>query len=248
MEIVILTAFFVGGATALGAAVGLLFRHTTKAFNDRAMALAAGVMLAAAVLGLVLPSVELGGRFAVAVTTVGIFLGAASVNLLDFLLDRILEKGKGQGFGMGDSGRRVFLFVSAIALHNLPEGMAAGVGFGRGDPSGGIFIATAIALQNLPEGMAVVLAMLGVGIGAGRALGLACLTGVIEIIGTVGGYLAVSISASVLPFVLAFAGGNMLYVIADELIPDSHSGENGGSATYLVLAGFCLMLMLDAVI
>ncbi len=246
MEILTLVALVVGGATILGAAMGLMFRSTSRAFNDGAMSVAAGLMLAAAVFGLIIPSLECGGRFGVISTIVGIFLGAGCVNLFDVLLLRGYEK---WSMGLGEDGerlRRVILFVSAIALHNLPEGMAAGVGFGSGDSRDGIFIATAIAMQNIPEGMTVTIAMIGADMKPARAFLVAALTGVVEIFGTFVGYFAVSLSEFLLPFILAFAGGNMLYVIADEMIPETHSGGNGHSSAYLILAGFCLMLILNA--
>ena len=241
VEIVILTAFGVGGATVLGAAIGLIFRRTTGAFNDAAISVAAGVMLAAAMLGLILPSLEYGGKYGIFTTVVGIFLGAALVNMMDLVcLGSFWSKLMPDVGRAGVRARQVALFVLAIAIHNLPEGIAAGVGFG-GDMSDGIFIATAIALQNIPEGMAVILAMLNVGGSPGRAFFVAALTGVVEIAGTFIGFFAVSLSRAVLPFILAIAGGNMLYVIAEEMIPGAHS-ENNSLSTYFVIGGFCLML------
>ena len=244
MEIVILTALGVGGATVLGAAIGMIFRHTSGRFCDGATSFAAGVMLAAAVVGLILPSMEYGGRLSVFVAVVGIFIGALCLDLFD----RRLLRGRWASRLPSDADaglRRVVLFVTAIAIHNLPEGIAAGVGFGNQDIGRGLFIATAIALQNIPEGMAVIVAMLGVGIKPRRTFLIAAFTGVVEIVGTFIGYFAVNLSSAVLPLALAFAGGNMLYVIADEMIPEVHSGGENTSATYLILAGFCLMLIIN---
>ena len=247
MEIVILTAFGVGGATVLGAVIGLIFKRTTKSFNDAALSMAAGVMLAAAMLGLILPSLEYGGSYGIVTTVIGIFAGAVSINLLDKLVLRCFDKRILASRGSYDRLRQVTLFVMAIAIHNLPEGIAAGVGFGGGNVADGIFIATAIALQNIPEGMAVIVTMLDVGIGRGRTFLIAALTGVVEIVGTFIGYFAVNISLAVLPFVLAFAGGNMLYVIAEEMIPSTHS-EDTARSTYFVLGGFCLMLLFSVIL
>ena len=249
MEIVILTALGVGGATVLGAVVGLIFKRTSKVANDAVMSLAAGIMLAAAMLGLILPSLEYGGDFGVFITVIGIFAGALCVNFFDYLLLRVYgSHGALAEDGVGERLRRVIVFVAAIAIHNLPEGIAAGVGFGTGDPSDAFFIATAIALQNIPEGMAVIVAMLGVGIKPARTFLLAAMTGVVEVVGTFIGYFAVNISQTVLPFILALAGGSMLYVISDEMIPETHSREGGHRAAYLILIGFCFMLILDAFI
>ena len=148
----------------------------------------------------------------------------------------------------GDRARRVFLFVMAIALHNLPEGIAAGVGLGAGEKSDGILIATAIALQNIPEGLIVTVSMLGVGVRPSKAFFISALTGVIEIFGTFIGYFAVSVSSFFLPIILALAGGNMLYVISEEMIPETHSDESGKLSTYFLLGGISLILIFDALL
>ncbi len=238
-----------GGATVFGALVGLAFKGGSRAFNENAMSVAAGVMLAAAMLGLILPSLEYGGKFGVAVTIFGIFFGAWCVNLTDLILLRFIDSRLCFPEKIaGERMRRAFLFVMAIAIHNLPEGLAAGVGFGTDDPSSGIFIATAIALQNIPEGMAVIVAMLNAQMKIGKTFLYAALTGVVEIFGTLLGYYTANISSLILPFVLAFAGGNMLYVIADEMIPAARSEGYGHRGTYFILLGFCLMLLLNEIL
>lgn len=242
MEGVILTALFVGGSTIFGGAVGLLFKRITKSFSDAVLSFAAGVMLAAAILGLILPSIEGGG---VVSCVLGIFAGAFCVNILDFSVPIISKRQKNT---REERVRRVFLFVMAIALHNLPEGIAAGVGLGTGDVHNGILIATAIALQNVPEGIIVTVAMRGVGAKRICAFVIAAITGIIEIFGTVVGYFAVSISSTLLPFLLALAGGTMLYVVSEEMIPETHSGEGGKLSTYFLLIGFALMLLFDALV
>ena len=245
MKIVILTALGVGGATIFGAIIGLVFRRISPRLHDAILAFAAGVMLAAAMIGLIFPSLEYGGRFGFVGCIVGIFLGAATVNFIDLVLPVLFC---GSDLCSDDGLKKVILFVGAIAIHNLPEGIAAGVGFGSGEVGDALLIATAIALQNIPEGMIVFVAMLGAGIPTARTFFYAAMTGVVEIIGTLIGYFAVSISAALLPFALAFAGGTMLYVISDELIPDTHSEEGGHLNTYILLFGFCFMLAFDAII
>ena len=248
MKIVILTALGVGGATLLGAVIGLVFKKTGKGFADGALSFAAGVMLVAAMLGLILPSINYGGKYGIIICISGIFIGAICVNLLDLWLLRVFNKRLCfSDSGTGDRIRRVLLFVTVIGIHNLPEGVAAGVGFGTDDPMGGVFIATAIALQNIPEGMAVIVAMLGVGMKKSRTFFLAAITGMVEIVGTFIGYFAVNLSEKLLPFALAFAGGNMLYVIADEMIPSSHAEDNKWP-TYFILVGFSIMLILNEII
>ena len=133
----------------------------------------------------------------------------------------------------------------AIAIHNLPEGIAAGVGFGSGNSAQALTIAAGIALQNIPEGMVIIAPMLSSGISPQRTFLCALATGLVEVAGTLLGYCAVSISAAILPFALAFAGGTMLYVISDEMIPETHAHGEERGATYALLAGFCLMLAMD---
>ena len=249
MEMVILTALGVGGATVIGAIIGFIFKKLSHRFSDIVLAFAAGVMLAAAVLGLVLPSLEYGGRFGLAVTVVGIFAGAACLHLIDKLVPH-LHKLIG-GVAETDRGAnlsKVLLFVTAIAIHNLPEGIAAGVGFGSGNTAQALMIAGGIALQNIPEGMVIIGPMLAAGVPPRRTLLLAMLTGVVEVVGTFIGYFAVSVASFILPFALAFAGGTMLYVISDEMIPETHAHGHQNGATYALLVGFCVMLVSDVLL
>ena len=143
---------------------------------------------------------------------------------------------------------KVLLFVIAIAIHNLPEGIAAGVGFGSGDVEQALLIAGGIALQNIPEGMVIIGPMLASGIKPRKTFVLAMLTGLVEVVGTLLGYFAVSIASAILPFALSFAGGTMLYVISDEMIPETHSHGSQRGATYALLVGFCLMLVSDVLL
>ncbi len=245
---VLLTALGVGGATVIGALLGLLFKKPSHKFNDIILSFAAGVMLAAAVVGLVLPSLDYGGKFGLAVTVVGIFCGAVCLNLIDKLLPhlhKITEADQERHPERTARLNKVLLFVIAIAIHNLPEGIAAGVGFGTGNTSQALTVAFAIALQNIPEGIVIIAPMLACGISRGRTFLIAMMTGMIEVIGTLIGYFAVSIAQVILPFALAFAGGTMLYVISDEMIPETHAHGNEREATYTLLLGFCVMLVMD---
>ena len=143
---------------------------------------------------------------------------------------------------------KVLLFVMAIAIHNLPEGIAAGVGFGSGNTAQAMIIAGGIALQNIPEGMVIIAPMLSAGVSKKKTLCIAMLTGFVEVVGTLIGYFAVSLATAVLPFALAFAGGTMLYVISDEMIPETHAHGDERGATYALLVGFCLMLVMDVLL
>ncbi|MBR2976693.1 MAG: ZIP family metal transporter, partial [Oscillospiraceae bacterium] len=208
-----------------------------------------GVMLAAAVLGLILPSVEYGGRLGLLITVPGIFAGAVALNLIDRIVPH-LHKMAGTDIETHRNPQlsKVLLFVTAIAIHNLPEGIAAGVGFGSGDTAQALIIAGGIALQNIPEGMVIIGPMLAAGVKPSRTFILAMLTGVVEVVGTLIGFFAVSLASAVLPFALAFAGGTMLYVISDEMIPETHAHGHERGATYALLVGFCLMLITDVLL
>ncbi len=248
MEMVLITALGVGGATVFGVAVGFVFRKLSHRFSDLVMAFAAGIMLAAAVLGLVLPSVEYGGGAkGLPITVLGVFAGAVCINLMDKAVPHLHRLAGGEG-GASASAGKVLLFVSAIAIHNLPEGIAAGVGFGSGEVSQALLIAGGIALQNIPEGMVIVGPMLASGISPKRTFLLASLTGLVEVLGTLLGYLAVSISSAILPFALSFAGGTMLYVISHEMIPETHHEGSQRGSTYSLLVGFCVMLVSDVLL
>ena len=250
MEMVLLTALGVGGATMVGALIGFLFKKASHGFGDIVLSFAAGVMLAAAVLGLVLPSLEYGGDWGLLVTVLGIFAGAFCLNLMDRLVPHLHKLAGVEPEGHGDTEKRnkIFLFVMAIAIHNLPEGIAAGVGFGSGNTGEALLIAGGIALQNIPEGMVIIGPMLSAGVPKGRTLLLALATGMVEVVGTLLGYFAVSVSAAILPFALAFAGGTMLYVISDEMIPETHAHGAQRGATYALLFGFCVMLVSDVLL
>jgi len=249
MELVLLTALGVGGATVIGAVIGFLFKKLSHTFSDIVLAFAAGVMLSAAIVGLILPSLEYGGKYGLLMTIAGIFTGAVCLNLIDRLVPH-LHKMAGVDSEHHTNGNlsKVLLFVSAIAIHNLPEGIAAGVGFGAGDTTQALIIAGGIALQNIPEGMVIIAPMLAAGVKPGRTFLLAMLTGVVEVIGTLIGYFAVNLASAILPFALAFAGGTMLYVISDEMIPETHAHGHERGATYALLVGFCLMLATDVLL
>ena len=249
MKLVLLTALGVGGATVIGAVIGFLFKKISHKFSDIVLSFAAGVMLAAAVLGLVLPSLDYGGKYGLIITIAGIFVGALSLNLVDKLVPH-LHKLIGADIESHHNTNlsRVLLFVTAIAIHNLPEGIAAGVGFGSGNNTQALLIAGGIALQNIPEGMVIIGPMLASGVSAKRTFLLASLTGVVEVIGTLIGFFAVSFSQAILPFALAFAGGTMLYVISDEMIPETHAHGSERGATYALLVGFCVMLLSDVLL
>ena len=248
MQMVLLTALGVGGATVFGSLIGFAFKKISHRFSDIVLAFAAGVMLAAAVLGLVLPAVEYGGKWGLVHAVAGIFAGALCLNLIDKLVPH-LHRLMGPDTEQHSSSQlsKVLLFVTAIAIHNLPEGIAAGVSFGSGDTAQALVIAGGIALQNIPEGMVIIGPMLAAGVTPRKTFICAMVPGLVEVAGTLIGYLAVSVASAILPFALAFAGGTMLYVISDEMIPETHHEDSRG-ATYALLVGFCVMLITDVLL
>ncbi|MBE6552151.1 MAG: ZIP family metal transporter [Ruminococcaceae bacterium] len=249
MELVLLTALGVGGATIAGSLIGFIFKNISHKFSDIVLSFAAGVMLSAAVLGLILPSLEHGGSFSLVITIAGIFAGALCLNVIDKIVPHLHKLMGAESEDHKNANlSKVLLFVTAIAIHNLPEGIAAGVGFGSGNTSQALMIAGGIALQNIPEGMVIIGPMLAAGVSPKKTFICAMITGLVEVAGTLIGYLAVSVASAILPFALAFAGGTMLYVISDEMIPETHAHGSQRGATYALLVGFCVMLVTDVLL
>lgn len=250
MQIILLTALGVGGATIIGAVIGSFFQDVSHKQNDIILSFAAGIMLAAAVIGLILPSMELVGKNGIWIPIVGIFAGAIFLNMMDRLTPH-LHKLSGVDMEEHKNNRNLnqaLLFMMAVALHNLPEGMAAGVGFGNDDVHAAITVAVGIALQNIPEGIVTVSPLIMAGVSKKRAFALSVLTSLVEVIGTLIGFYVAAVSEHILPFALAFAGGTMLYIISDEMIPETHSHGYERAATYSLLTGFVVMLVMDTLI
>ena len=234
-------------ATVLGAVLGFAIGELPHRFNDLILGFAAGVMLCAAVLGLIVPAVEQGGRFGGIIAVAGVGLGALTLSLLDRFTPHLHKLvGVDEENHADSSLNKVVLFVIAVGLHNLPEGVAAGVSFGTGELADALTVAGGIALQNIPEGMVIIAPLLMVGVSRRRTFLIAVSTGVVEVVGTLLGYFAVSVVTGILPIALAFAGGAMLYVVSDEMIPETHSHGYERGATWALLAGFALMLLVDA--
>ena len=245
MQLAFVTALGVGGATIVGVLLGFLFQKIPHEFNDVVLGFAAGIMFAAAVIGLIMPSLDEGNIW---VTLAGILSGAVFLNLVDSVtphLHHITGMDQEAHSDKQSQLNRVMLFVLAIAIHNLPEGIAAGVGFGNENISNAITVAVGIALQNIPEGMVIVSPLIIAGVPKLRVFLIASFTGVIEIFGTMLGFGAVSIASAILPFALAFAGGTMVYVVSDEMIPETHSHGYERQATYALIFGFMTMLLMD---
>lgn len=238
------------GATALGTLPAVLTRQVSQRMNDTLMGFGAGVMLAATSFSLILPGLGIardqgaGPWLAGSIVGSGIVLGALGL----LLFDRVLPHEhfvKGVEGGQATKLKRVWLFVTAITLHNFPEGLAIGVAFAGPDLVGAKALAAGIAIQDLPEGLVVALALMSVGYGRGVAVGVAVMSGLVEPIAAVLGVALIGISVSLLPWGLAIAAGAMLFVISHEIIPESHRKGHETWATGGLIIGFVLMMLLD---
>ena len=252
-------------ATVLGAAMVFFFRRELSAMTQKLfLGFAAGVMVAASVWSLLIPAMEKAGQqaapgtpraLAVGLPVCGGFvLGAGFLLLMDRLMPH-LHIGSDEPEGLPAHLKRTTMIVLAVTLHNIPEGMAVALSFSvaAADPAEGAFagavaLALGMALQNFPEGAAVSLPLKAQGVGAGKAFVCGALSGVVE---PVFGLLTVLIAGRVLavmPWLLAFAAGAMLYVVVEELIPEARLGEHSNAGTLSVLAGFLTMMMLDVLL
>jgi len=243
LEIIMLgsaASLIAGLATGAGALPVLFVRKVSDKLLDVMLGFSAGVMLAATFFSLLIPSISLGSIW---IAILGIVLGAAALHLADRLIPHFHP-----ALGTeGPSSRlsKVWLFALAITIHNFPEGLAVGVSFGTGDIAAGLVVAIAIGLQNMPEGLAVALPLLREGYTRRKSLWYGTLTGLIEPVGGILGVALVSVFHTVLPWALAFAAGAMIFVVSDEIIPESHRKGFEREATFGLIAGFIVMMLLD---
>ncbi len=250
VTIAIIASLGAGLMTGVGAVPVLFGRSISRRLNDALLGFAAGVMLSASYFSLILPGIAaaetLFGSVGIAASIVaaGIALGALAVALLN---EALPHEHFVQGPEGSDPGAlaRIWLFVIAITIHNFPEGLAVGVGFGGGDLANGMSLATGIGLQNAPEGLAVAVALRGQGYTRMRSFMVALATGLIEPVGGAVGVLAVQSSVIALPWGLAFAAGAMLYIISHEIIPETHRHGHQNIATGGLVLGLIVMMMLD---
>ena len=252
VEAGILASLAAGLFTPVGALPVLLLRRISQRVEDSLMGFGAGIMLAATAFSLAQPAVAeavrlTGGMLsALLIVAVGIAVGGVVIMAIERLLPHEhFALGKQSGADASKL-RRIWLFIFAITIHNFPEGLAVGVGYGSGDIQAGLALTLGIGLQNLPEGLIVALGLISVGYGRVAAFGLAFLSGLVEPVGGTLGAVAVALAETLLPWGLAFAAGAMLFVISHEIIPESHRQGHERYATMGVLAGFTVMLMLDA--
>lgn len=245
---VLISALGLGIASLAGSLAGLLIKRISHRWNDIFLGYCAGMMLAAAIVCLIMPAMDTVGAIGSWQVFVGVALGVAMIGVLDRIVPHLhhitgLDTEKHRG---NVSVNRILLFVTAIAIHKLPEGMATGIVFNGDSIQNAYAVAVSIALQNIPEGMVVVTPLLMIGVGYVRAVLISLIIAVIEMAGVWIGYLLGDISSLLLPMLLGMAGGAMLYVISDEMIPETHSHGFEKHATYALVAGVMSMLLIQA--
>jgi len=230
-----------GLATGVGALPILFTTKVSDRLLDTMLGFAAGVMLAATSFSLIAPALDLGGIW---MTVIGIFAGVIFLDQIDRLTPHMHFISGAEGPPSANL-TKVWLFVIAITIHNFPEGLAVGVGFGSGDIAAGMALAIGMALQNMPEGLAVALPLLRENYTKRRAIGIATLSGLAEPIAGLFGVSVVTLASPILPLGLAFAAGAMFFVVIDEIIPESHTRGFEREATYGAVIGFVIMSILD---
>jgi len=236
-----------GLATGVGALPALFFKDISRNLFNSMLGAAAGIMLAATAFSLLVPGITYGNLIwpgkGIYVVSMGMMIGAAFLHYADRQLPHVHFD------SISDvhltSLKKVWLFIIAITIHNFPEGMSVGVSFGSGEMKNGVVLAIAIALQNIPEGLAVALPLVGLGYNKWRAVGIATLTGLVEPVGGLLGITMVTIFEPILPIAMGFAAGAMLFVISEEIIPETHSDGRSRYATFALMMGFIIMMILD---
>lgn len=248
MNSVWISAIGLCGATLIGAVLGFGIKELPHKWNDTVLGYCAGIMLSASTLGLIVPAFDLAGNSGWWMVVVGVMAGALFLNVLDLVTPHLHHV-----TGLDEEEHRnnaslnhILLFVMAIALHKLPEGMAAGVSMSdvsSGEASWAVSLG--IALQNIPEGMVIIAPLLVAGVTRTRTLVISVAIGLLEVIGVWLGFALGTASATFLPIMLGFAGGAMLYVTSDEMIPETHAHGYQKQATYALLFGFMTLLLIE---
>ncbi|MDP2903825.1 MAG: ZIP family metal transporter [Methylovulum sp.] len=236
-----------GLATGVGALPALFFKNISNNLFNGMLGAAAGVMLAATAFSLLVPGITYANLLwpgnGIYIVSLGMLVGAFFLHYADRQLphvhfDSVSDKHL-------NSLNKIWLFIIAITIHNFPEGMSVGVSFGSGEMKNGVVLAIAIALQNIPEGLAVALPLVGLGYNKWRAVGIATLTGLVEPVGGLLGITMVTVFQPILPIAMGFAAGAMLFVISEEIIPETHANGRSRYATFALMVGFIIMMVLD---
>ena len=236
--------------TLLGSLLGFAIKELPHKWNDTVLGYCAGVMLAASTLGLIVPAFEEGGSSMWWLVALGVMGGAAFLNVLDLLTPHLhhITGLDPERHASGTSLSRVMLFVMALALHKLPEGIAAGVSMaGAEEEAASWGVTLGLSLQNIPEGMVIIAPLLVAGVSVMRTFCIALSIGLLEVVGVWMGFALGTVSAAMLPVMLGFAGGAMLYVTSDEMIPETHAHGYQKQATYALLLGFMTLLLLERI-
>lgn len=254
-EQLLICAFGLGLASLIGSSAGMAVRRIPHKWNDVFLGFCAGMMLTASLVCLIVPAVETAGPGGWWQPLAGVILGVALIAVLDRIVPHLhhiagLSAGEHEEphSGARKSVNRVFLFVLAIAIHKFPEGLAAGIVFDGNDMANAYAVAITIAVQNIPEGMVVVTPLIMIGVGFWRVMGVSLAVAFLEVAGVVAGYFLGDLSSSLLPGMTALAGGAMLYVISDEMIPETHSHGFEKHATYALVAGVMAMLYIQMMV
>ncbi|WP_305907716.1 ZIP family metal transporter [Methylomarinum sp. Ch1-1] len=242
-----LASILAGLATGVGALPALFFKEISLSLFNGMLGMAAGVMLAATAFSLLLPGIEYGDLIwpgnGLWVVAAGMLIGAYFLHYADEKLPHLhFDTAPDTSL---NSMQKISLFIIAITIHNFPEGMSVGVSFGTGDIKNGIVLAIAIGMQNIPEGMAVALPLVGLGYNKWKAVGIATLTGLVEPVGGLLGITMVSVFSPILPIAMGFAAGAMLFVISEEIIPETHANGRSRIATFALMIGFIIMMALE---
>lgn len=248
MKVLVLTSVIICSSSFLGSVFGFFIKNLSQKANSLLTALSAGIMLYASIVGLLLPAIDSEKSFKnIIIACVGIIFGAIIIRIIGKLIPYI-EKFIGLEESNNESIKNTLLFVLAVAIHHLPEGIATGVSFGTGEISNVITVTSGIAIQNFPEGMIIIPPMLAIGMKKGKILIVALFSSLIEAVGVFIGYLLVNVSKAVLPFILAVAGGTILYVVLENMIPEIKKDLKTDIPSIFALLGFCTMSIIDSVL
>lgn len=243
----LLASILAGLATGVGALPAVFFKEIKPQVFRSLLGAAAGIMLSATAFSLIIPGMEIGDSLwtdkGLWIVSIGMIIGALFLHYTDEKLPHLHFETENKV--ESDSLQKISLFIIAITIHNFPEGMAVGVSFGTGDLNRGLVLSIAIALQNIPEGLAVALPLVALGYNKWKAVGIATLTGLVEPIGGLLGLTMASVFTPFLPIAMGFAAGAMLFVITEEVIPETHRQGRSRHATFSLMGGFILMMLLD---
>lgn len=247
LQSLLITAGGLAGASLAGSLLGMMFRNIPHKWNDILLGFCAGMMIAASVVCLLMPAIELTGLAGCWQPVAGVAAGVAMVGLMDYFTPH-LHRLSGLDIEIHhrqSSTNRVLMFVLAVAIHKFPEGLAAGIAFEGTGMRNALAMAVTIGLQNIPEGMVVVTPLILIGVSTARVAAVSLTVALLEVIGIFAGYMLGDISTLLLPALLGTAGGAMLYVISDEMMPETHAHGYEKPATYAFIAGILAMLLIE---